>query len=106
MADDRPRHDASPPLACSLDAAALAARRADLAALAARALRGVERTRDVVQLRYARDAAEAVSAAIDLERACCVFLDFAVEVGSADVRVTVRGPQAVLDAMIATLTGT
>lgn len=59
-----------------------------------------------VQLRYARDAAEAVSAAIDLERACCAFLDFTVEVGSADVRVTVRGPQAVLDAMIGTLTDT
>ncbi|MCW5890516.1 MAG: hypothetical protein KIT14_08185 [bacterium] len=106
MHDDRPPSDASPPpIACLLDPAALAARRADLAALAARALRRIERADGVVHLHFVREAAGAVTAAVTLERQCCPFLDFAVaQPDGGDLVVSVRAPAAataVLDDFVA-----
>jgi len=72
-----------PPVACSLDLAALAARRAGMLADFVRLADSRERLPDGQRLTFAASAAvlDAIVRTIDAERQCCRFLTFQLTVG-------------------------
>ena len=83
------------PIACSLDAAGA---RAQLDAW--RALAPFEQARedlpDGVRVVYAAAAAEPLRRVAEAERACCGFLDIAIEPSGEELVLTVRAPDPVL----------
>jgi uroporphyrinogen-III synthase len=84
------------PIACSLDAADLAARTEEVRLLAARALIGRERTLEGQVLRF-RDSADTeaeLRGVIARERACCPFFEFALERRDGELRLLVTAPEA------------
>jgi hypothetical protein len=83
----------SPPIACSLDAAALGDREAEFRALFAGALRSADRTDGrSSRLVFEAEAAEAVRDLFAREQRCCAFFDFSVEVAGDAVVVEARVP--------------
>jgi hypothetical protein len=83
-----------PPIACTLDAAALGNREEEFRALFARALRRLER-RDAHWARLVLDAADE-TAARDLfarEQRCCAFFDFAITSADGAIVVDARVPE-------------
>ena len=82
------------PIACTLTADAYRARLIEIAALSREALRHVEQRGNVVELRYAAEAAERVRRLVDQERGCCAFLSFELHEREDDVQVLVTVPPA------------
>ncbi len=82
------------PNACALDSAGLETRFGEFAELASVALVEAERTPDGarVLLRQGDSVQATLSRLIEAERRCCSFLEFAVDVGDAGIRVEVSGP--------------
>jgi hypothetical protein len=86
--------DASPPITCSLNAAALGNREDEFRTLFVRALRSIDR-RDARWARLVLDVALAAEAR-DLfarEQRCCAFFDFTIEVIDKALVVDVRVPE-------------
>ena len=80
--NDRTGAAASPPIACSLDAGALAGRVDEWRALVASSVVRVEAAPSSVRL-FLRNSDAALVAAADLgarEKACCAFFDVAIEI--------------------------
>jgi hypothetical protein len=83
------------PIACTLGAADLEARLAELRALGADALVSVSETEPgsaVLRFRADRDVARRVDAVVAAEAQCCAFLDFHVEHGDEATVVTIVAP--------------
>ena len=82
------------PNTCSLDGAGQEKRFGEFAELASAALVEAVRTPDGARLLLRHD--DSVQASlwrlIEAERRCCSFLEFAVDVGDAGIRVEVSGP--------------
>jgi hypothetical protein len=82
------------PIACTLSAADLEVRLAELRALGSDALRDVSEQagRAVLRFRSGPDVARRVDAAVAAESECCAFLDFHVEHGAEATVLTVEAP--------------
>ncbi len=65
-------------IACTLGNEALASRLAEIRAFTATNLVSHELDGRVLRLRYRREAATQLQRIVELERACCAFMDFAV----------------------------
>ena len=89
------------PLACTLDAAAFAERRARWEALSARALLARERRGDAVRLRYDAAAEEELRELVRLEGECCAFLDLRVDEADGVLVLHVSGPPEAADILAA-----
>ena len=87
------------PIACTLTPADYRTRLEQIATLSRDALRHVEQRGDVLDLRYAPEAAEQVRALVDQERVCCAFLTFDVHETAAYVQLLVTVPAAALSAV-------
>jgi hypothetical protein len=93
------------PIACSLDAAGLEGRRAEIAA-AGQALRDVQTAPRQAILRFAsgKRTRERLAAIVAAESQCCAFMGFDVRVYAGEVVVTISAPagaEAVLDDFVA-----
>jgi hypothetical protein len=97
----------APPLACSLTAPELAARRVELAAVLRGRAAEVAPLADGYAFRYAADAAPLAELArlVDLERRCCPFLRFrlTVEPGGGPVSLELTGPAGTREMLAAEL---
>jgi hypothetical protein len=82
------------PLACTLEAAAFAERRARWEALSQRALAGRERTPGGVRLRYRAEpgVGDELSELVRLEGECCAFLEMRLRDDGAGLVLEVSGP--------------
>jgi hypothetical protein len=82
------------PIACTLGAADLEVRLAELRALGSDALLDVseEAGRAVLRFRSGPDVARRVDAVVAAEAECCAFLDFHVEHGSEATVLTIAAP--------------
>ena len=82
------------PLACTLEGAALAERRARWEALSERALAGRERTPGRVLLRYraAPGVVDELHELVRLEGHCCAFLDLRLREDGASLALEISGP--------------
>jgi hypothetical protein len=95
------------PIACSLTAAELPARLAEMKDLGRCALVGVERTRTtaVLRFRHGETTSERLAAIVTAEARCCPFLDMTVrETGEGALALTITAsPDAalVLDELVA-----
>jgi len=78
-----------PPIACSLDAQGMAERGGEFASLPALS---ATRTARGISVLFTRDSEDAVRDFVRRESECCPFLDFAVAVEDAGVRLDVDGP--------------
>jgi hypothetical protein len=81
-------------LACTLGPADFRQRLAQIRALAGRALQSAERDDLQLRLSYRASAGAAVRQLVELERACCSFLDFRVENRDGAIAVTITAPPA------------
>lgn len=83
------------PIACTLSAAGYARRRAELSALAARALRSREATPDGERLVFAADAGTErdLRAAVAAEAECCGFLRMELRRGDDGLVLDIAGPR-------------
>jgi len=83
------------PIVCSLDAAGLAERIRDFRALAASQLIRAQRTHDGgrILFRNSDGAADRIGELFALEKECCSFFDFIVELVDDTIRVTVKAPE-------------
>ena len=93
------------PLACTLDGAALAERRARWEALSERARAGGERTPGGVLLRYRPEpgVVDELRELVRLEGDCCAFLELILRDEGAEVLLEVSGPPEaaeVIDAFV------
>jgi hypothetical protein len=84
--------DTSPPVACTLTAAELPARAAELRALGEDALLSSSVDGGRAVLRFRGDAEARVSAAVAAERECCAFLRFDVERDGDELVLTIVAP--------------
>ena len=82
-----------PPMACSLGAAAMPARRAEIAALA-RALVSAEAqgARGVLRFRAEARTRERVAAFVEAEGRCCPFLRMELRDGEGTLTLLIQGP--------------
>jgi hypothetical protein len=100
------------PIACSLSAAALSRRLAEMQDLGRCALLGVERTTTTAVLRFrpGREAHERLTAIVAAEADCCAFLDMTVSQSHDDALVlSVSAPPdaaPVLDELVAAFAAT
>ena len=84
------------PIACTLDAAEMPQRAADIRALGRDGLVAVERGERSVTLRFRRDPAvrERLEAVVAAESSCCAFLDFGLAAESdAGSVLTIAAPE-------------
>lgn len=88
------RRRARAPVACSLTAAQLPARREEIRALGSDGLVAVAEERDRAVLRFRADPAirERLAAIVAAESRCCAFLDFRVEHEAAATVLTISAP--------------
>jgi hypothetical protein len=97
------------PIACTLTAEALAARRAGLLATLRDRCEHIERTPSGVRLRIApsTETLRAITDAIDAERQCCQFLEFRLTVspGLGPMWLEVSGPAGTADFLMDLLDG-
>lgn len=87
------------PIACTLTPEAYRTRVAEIAALSRDALRRVDQRGDVLDLRYAPDAAARVRSLVEQERVCCAFLTFDLHETADEVQLLVTVPDAARDAI-------
>jgi hypothetical protein len=82
-----------PPIACSLDAAEMPARRAEIAVLA-RALVSAEAqgARGVLRFRAGARTRERATAFVEAEGRCCPFLRMELRDGEGTLTLTIEGP--------------
>jgi hypothetical protein len=85
-----PRPAEGPGPACSLDGAALAVRKQEIAVLAGDALLERQPADNGVRFRFRPDAESEVRDLVAREQVCCPFLDFRIEV-AGDVILEVTG---------------
>jgi hypothetical protein len=85
--------NAEAPIACTLSAGDLRARKAVIKTLNRQRLRRCERDDLTLRLFYDAVAREDVEALVEQERACCAFLDFDVGEAQGEVVLTIRAPE-------------
>jgi hypothetical protein len=83
------------PLACTLDADAMAARVAWIRQITRRDLVAHHLDGATLRLTFRRQAEEEILRIMALERDCCAFLDFALDAGPTQVVLTITAPPAV-----------
>ncbi len=87
------------PIACTLDLQAMAPRLAEISQLNREHLRSHRLDGRTLRLTYDVVAADRVAHIVDLERVCCAFLDFELDVSPSGVELTITAPdQAGTDA--------
>ena len=86
------RVDAAP-IACTLDLQAIGPRLAEIGQLTREHLRSYRVDGRTLRVTYAVAAAEKVARIVELERVCCAFLDFEVEVSANGVELTITAPE-------------
>ncbi|PZQ45483.1 MAG: hypothetical protein DI556_22635 [Rhodovulum sulfidophilum] len=89
----------TPVIACALGAESFRRRAAELADLARRHLRAVERAPLATRLVYAPEAFEELTALVAEERACCAFLTFDLTRDATAARLAITAPEAARDAI-------
>src|SRR3954468_23233608 len=94
------------PIACSLSAAELPARLAEMNDVGRSALLGVERTKTTAVLRFRHDGEtrERLAAIVAAEARCCAFLDMTLDVTGDAVALTISVPAdaaPILDELVA-----
>src|SRR4051794_27115068 len=99
------------PIACSLSAAELPARLAEMNALGRSALVGVERTDTTAVLRFRPGAQTSarLAAVVAAEARCCAFLDMALRETPDALALTISAPRdaaPVLDELVAAFAAT
>lgn len=82
------------PIACTLDGDNLALRLAELRSFTERNLEWHRLDGRVLKLRYRRDAELALRRIVELERACCAFLTFDLDVQPEAVSLTITAPES------------
>jgi len=100
-----------PPIACSLSAAELPARLAEMNDLGRSALLGVERTDTTAVLRFRPGGAtgERLTAVVAAEARCCAFLDMTLRETDDALALTISAPPdaaPVLDELVAAFAAT
>jgi hypothetical protein len=94
-----------PPIACSLGAAEMAARRAEIAVLAREVVSAeARRARSVLRFRPGARTRERVAAFAEAESRCCPFLRMELRDAPGAVTLTIEGPagsEPVLEALLA-----
>ena len=85
----------TPVLACTLELQEMGPRLDRLRRLADTSLQSHRLEGNALNLAYRPDAATEVKAVVDLERACCRFLDFHVQEGASGVDLTITAPEGV-----------
>ena len=80
------------PIACTLDLQAMAPRLAEISQLNREHLRAHSLDGRTLRLTYDIVAADRVAHTVDLERVCCAFLDFELDVSPSGVELTITGP--------------
>jgi hypothetical protein len=93
------------PVACSLSAAELPVRLAEMSAIGREALLGVERDGGTATLRFrsAADTQERLSAIVAAEAQCCAFLEMTLEEAPQGMALTIKAPvaaESVLDDLV------
>jgi hypothetical protein len=91
--------DTERPIACSLEAGDFTRRLAWIAALNARALRGVRRAGLRLELTFAPEARDDVLIMVRGEQACCAFLTFEISETAEAVRVVITAPEGAREAI-------
>src|SRR4051794_36553228 len=99
------------PIACSLSAAELPARLAEMGDLGRSALIGVERTKTgaVLRFRHDRETGERLAAVVAAEARCCAFLDMTLRQTGDALELTISAPAdagPVLDELVAAFAAT
>ena len=85
--------NAEAPIACTLSAGDMRARKAAIMTLNRQHLRRNERDDLTLRLFYDAVARENVEALVEQERACCAFLDFQVDEAQGEVVLTIHAPE-------------
>jgi hypothetical protein len=98
------------PVACSLDAAKMPERLAEMSALGLSSLIGAECTEHhaVLRFRPGGETAERLAAIVAAEAECCAFLSMEVRQESGALRLTIDAPggaEPILDDMVAAFRG-
>jgi hypothetical protein len=85
---------ADPPIACSLSAAELPERMAEIEAIGRDALRAVETsgTRAVLRFHAAPGIRDRLAAIVAAESRCCAFLDMELRAGANAIELTIEAP--------------
>lgn len=83
----------SAPIACTLDLQAMAPRLAEIRQLTREHLRLHRLDGRTLRLNYDVAAAARVARIVELERVCCAFLDFELEVSHSGVELTITAPE-------------
>lgn len=79
-------------MACTLDSQAMAPRLAEIRQLTREHLRAHRLDGRTLRLTYDAAAADRVAHIVDLERACCTFLDFELRASPSGVELTITAP--------------
>jgi hypothetical protein len=85
------------PIACTLDMGAMGERLADIQRLTRRHLRFHRLEGLTLYLAYDREAADEVTRLMGLERACCAFLVFNLQVQPDGVELAITAPEEACD---------
>lgn len=80
------------PIACTLDPPAMGSRLAWIRRVTERSLLTHRLLGRTLRLVYRADAADELRRIVDLERACCAFLDFALEATTDETVLTIGAP--------------
>jgi hypothetical protein len=80
------------PIACTLDSQAMGQRLAEIQRLTARHLRTHRVDGPTLRLTYGVDAAPEVARIVELERACCAFLDFELRTAADGIELAITAP--------------
>jgi len=81
------------PIACTLDLQAMRPRLAEIRTLTREHLRSHRVEGRTLRLTYAGAAAQSVARIVDLERACCAFLDFDIKGTADEVELSITAPE-------------
>jgi hypothetical protein len=81
------------PIACTLNPQFMAPRLADIKRLTTQFLRSHRLAGRTLLLTYERAAAEEIHRIVQLERACCAFLDFRLHEAADGVELTITAPE-------------
>ena len=80
-------------LACTLDAGAMGPRLEWIRRVTAESLVSFQLDGPVLRLTYRPQAARDISRIVELERACCAFLDFSLATSENEVVLTIAAPE-------------
>ncbi|MBT2325730.1 hypothetical protein J7E62_25700 [Variovorax paradoxus] len=85
------------PIACTLDMGAMGERLGDIQRLTRRHLRFYRLEGLTLYLAYYREAADEVTRLVGLERACCAFLEFDLQIQHDSVELSITAPEEACD---------